>query len=101
MLPFRRDVIACRKFLDHFDVRGKPRAREYAFKQIVTEHCIVRYAASERGFKSIDVIDPFAGIRAFAKKILVNIRGRRRVGIHSTRSCEDALIARPFAIERE
>ena len=35
----------------------------------------------QRLLERIDVVETFAGVDAFAEKILINVRSRRRVGI--------------------
>ena len=97
----RADVVAGREFLDDFDVRGEAGAREHAFEQIVAEQRRIRRPAGERGFESVDVVDAFAGIGAFAEQILIDVRDRRGVGIDSAQAGEDALEQRALPADRQ
>ncbi|MCY1222312.1 hypothetical protein D9M72_344020 [compost metagenome] len=100
VLPPGHHIVACGKFLDHFNVGGQPGTREHPFEQVVTEHRVLRHPAVERGFKSIDIIDALACKGALAKEILVDVGGRRRVGIDAARPGEDALEKRPLTADR-
>lgn len=73
MLAFASDIVARWNFFDDLDIRGETGTREDAFKQIMAEQRILRHSAEERCLEHIDVVDPFAGIRTFAKEILIDV----------------------------
>ena len=61
VLTCRGNVIACGELFNDLDVGSKARAREHAFKQIMTEHGVFRYAVFERRFHRIQIVDAFTG----------------------------------------
>ena len=95
------DVVARREFLDDLDIGGEAGAREHAFEQIVAEKRRIRRPAGERGFESVDVVDAFARIGAFAEQILIDVRDSRGVGIDSAQAGEDALEQRALPADRQ
>ena len=92
-------VVARRKFFDDFDIGDESRARECPFEQIVTEQRALRHAIRQRRLERIDVVDAFAGVRAFAEQILIDVGDGRAVRIDARHAGEDALEQRAFATD--
>ena len=68
------------KFLEELDIRRQGAARKNAFEEIVAQQSVFRHFARQRSLKGINIVNSFAGIRAFLEKILVDIRNCRRYG---------------------
>ena len=101
MLAFGGDIVAGRKVLDDLDVGGETGARENSLEEIVAEERILGDAAGESPLEGVDVVDAFAGVRAFAEEVLVDVGDRRRIGIHPTGAGDDPLIERALAADRQ
>ena len=101
MLPRGGDVVARRKLLDQFDVRDQARARESSFEKIVTQQRVVGNAARQRGLEHVDIVNPFAAVRAFIEQVLVNVGNGERVRVDAGGAREDALENRSVAAGRQ
>src|SRR5437764_8813448 len=72
-----------RIIFDYFDISDQPRASVSAFDQVVTEQRILREAMLEYALHHWNFVNPFTRENPFAVQILVNIRDRMGVNIHS------------------
>ena len=77
MLAHRVGVVVRGIVVEKFDVTDQRRAREDRFKKIVTQQRLIGHAIVERPLEGIHVVETFAGIDAFAEKILIQRRKRR------------------------
>ena len=84
------------KFVKQLNVRGQGDPGKNTFEKIVAQEGVLGHFPRQRRFKGIDVVNAFAGVRAFLEQILVNIRNSRRIGIDPTRAGEDPLRERTF-----
>lgn len=80
------NIEARRRFLNHLHIGSQSCTGEYALEQIMTENAVFTDAAGHGGFKGTYIVDTLAGVRAFAEQVLVDIRDRGCIWIHSTRS---------------
>ena len=101
VLALRVDVVACRKLVDHLDIRREARAREDAFEEVVAEQRVVAHPSCHRRLERVDVVDALAGERAFAEQVLVHVGRGRCVGVDARRAGEDLLVPRAVAAERQ
>jgi len=74
MLPLGVRVVISRIVIEKFDVADQRRARENRFKQIVAQQGLIGNSLANRLLEGIDVVESFAGIDAFVKQVLVNVR---------------------------
>src|SRR6185295_1642618 len=91
VLPGGRNLIVRGKVFKQLDVRSQRGSSKGAFKEVMAQHRVGRHVARKGGLKSIDIVDAFAGVRAFLEQILVDIRNRRRIWIDTARAGEDFL----------
>ena len=98
MLPGRSDLVVRRELLEELDVGDQARPREDPLEQVVAQERILGDAALQRRLKCLDVVDALAGVRALAEQVLVDIGGRRRIGIDARRSGGEPLEERRVAI---
>ena len=101
MLAFAGDVVARGEFLDDLDIRGKTRAGEDPFKQVMAEQRILRHPARERCLEGIDVVDPLAGIRPLTEEVLIDVGDGGCVRIDTAGAGKDSLIKRTLAADRQ
>ena len=101
MLPRRGNTVAFGIFLDHFNIGDQGGAGKIAFKKIMAEHGVFRNPARQGGFKTVDVIDAFAGKRAFAEQILIDIRHGKHIGVDAAGGGENALEERTVMTDRQ
>src|ERR1700733_2523038 len=101
MLARYGDVVPCRKLIDQLDIGHQTRSREDALQKVVAEQRILGNQSGERGLEEVHFVDALAAIRTFAKKVLIDVRDRAGVGVHSARIREDALKQRSLSIERQ
>ena len=92
------NLVMRRVFLDQFDIAQQSGTRKQALEQIVTEHRRFRHTALERGLERIEVVDSLAGVTALAEQILIHVRDRAGVRVHSGVAREDALKHRSLAL---
>ena len=97
----RRDIVTVGELLDDFDVGGEAGAGEDAFEQIVAEQRRFLNPPGQRGFERIDVVDPLAGVRAFAEQVLIDVGHRRCVRIDAAMARIDALEQRALVARRQ
>ena len=67
MLPGCRRFIVDRKRFEQLNVGRQGRAGEQAFKEIVTEHRIVRHLVRQRRLERVDLVNAFARVGPFPK----------------------------------
>ena len=97
MMANGADVVPRGKVFHELNIRREPRASEHPLEEIMTKEGGIRSTICEGGFERVDVIDAFPGIRSFPEQILIDVRGRRSVGINSANAREDSLEQRAFA----
>ena len=90
----RRGEVAHWIIVEYFDVGDEARARERPLDQIVAQQCVLGEAPRGRALEHRDFVDPFARKRPFAEQILVDIRHRGRVRVHTRMPREDRRIGR-------
>ena len=95
------DVVAGGKILHHLNVGHQTRAGEDTLEQIVAEQGVFRHAALQGRLEGVDIIDALAGIRAFAKQVLIDVRHRRRVGIDAAGVRKHVQKERALASDRQ
>ncbi len=71
------------KIVDDFEVGAERNTRIQPFKQIVAEQCVVGHPAAQRPLECVDVVDAFADVAAFTKKVLIHIRHRSGVRVET------------------
>ena len=101
VLARRGGRIVRRKLIEELDIGDQSCPCEDAFKEVVTQQRVLRYSPGEGCLKCIDIVDPFADVRALTEKVLVNIGDRRCVRVNAARAREDALKKRSPAIGRQ
>ena len=99
MLSGRSDLVVRREPLEELDVGDQSRPAQDSLEQVVTEERFSGPAFQDPG-KCLDVIDALAGVRAASKEILVDIGGRRCIGIDARRAGGEPLEERRVAIGR-
>ena len=67
--------------VEKFDITDERGAREHRFKQIVTQQSLVRHTIAECLFESINIVETFPCVDAFAEKVLIQVGGGRSIGI--------------------
>src|SRR5207245_8484268 len=101
MLARRRDLVAGRKILEELDVGDQRGAREETLEEVVAEQGVLRHPPLERALERVDVVDPLAGVRAFAEEVLIHVRHGGGVGIDAGRAGEPAPKERALALGRQ
>ena len=81
MLTHRVGVVVGGIVVEKFDITDQGRARKDRFKEIVAQQSLVRDPIVERFLESVNVIETFTRVAAFAEKILVDVRCCRGIGI--------------------
>ena len=94
-------VLAAGKIFDDLDVRGKARAREGAFEQVMAEQGVVGHPAGQGRREGVDVIDAFASERPFVEQVLIDIGNGRRIGLDPAGAGGNALVERPRSAKRQ
>ena len=93
----RADIVSRREFLDDFDIRGEPGARERSLEQVVAQQRRVGRAARESRLEGVDIVDAFAGVGALAEHVLIDVGNRRGIGVDSAGARKNSLKQRAFA----
>ena len=98
VLPGNGNLVVRRELLEQLDVRDESGPGEDPLDEIVAQERVLRHAAGQGRGERVHVIDPFAGIRAFAEEILVHVGDRGGIWIDPGRPGEDPLEERQVAI---
>ena len=86
------------KCLEQLDVGRQCNASEDTFKQVMTQHRVVRDLIRQRRLERVEIINALAGIRAFLEQILIHIRDGRCIRIDTAGTGERPLEARAVTI---
>ena len=95
MLARGERQVVRRVVVDEVDIRAQTGACVEPFEQIVAEQVVLWNPVRERGVEDVHVVDAFPDVAAFVKKILVNVRNRRRVRVEADVAGEHARKRRP------
>src|SRR5205807_9898390 len=83
MLSHRIGVEISRVVVEKFDIGDQRGPGEDRFKKVMTQQRILRNAIGESCFERVHIVEALSRVDAFAKKILVNVRRCRSVGIYA------------------
>ena len=101
MVPSGGHQIVGGELLEKIHIGHQPGPREQALEEVVTEEGVLRYPSREGRLKSIDVVDPFAGVGSLFEEVLIHVGGRGCVGVNTPGARDDPLVGRAFRACRQ